>query len=230
MNLGVVMGAPSGVFALDVDSANGGDDSLHVLERIHGALPETVVALTGGGGRHVFFTHPGTPVPNSAGTLGPGLDVRGDRGFVVAVGSRHRSGRTYTWEATANLDDVPLAPAPPWLLARLRERAPDRLRAAGTPLVLHEGERNRKLFQIACALRRYDLGEQALRGALEAITRVHCVPPLEAAEVATIAASATRYAPPARCNTCGAPLSEDGERVGAALDEETLLARALGVG
>src|SRR5262249_18835147 len=92
MNLGVVMAAASGVFALDIDGAKGGDDTLCDLERVFGALPETVTVLTGGGGgsRHMFFQHPGTPVPNSVGTLGPGLDVRGDGGYVVGVGSRHR--------------------------------------------------------------------------------------------------------------------------------------------
>jgi len=99
----------------------------------------------------------------------------------------------------------------------------------GTPLVLREGERNDRLFQLACALRRYELGNEALRGALEAINRVHCMPPLEPGEVAKIAASATRYAPPARCETCGAPLPQDGERTGAAHDEDALIARALGV-
>jgi hypothetical protein len=195
MNIGVPMGAASGAFALDVDVPKGGDDSLRDLERVHGPLPETVVALTGGGGRHVFFQHPGTAVLNSAGTLGPGLDVRGDGGFVVGVGSRHRSGRTYTWETIAHPDEVALAPAPPWLLARLRERATDRLRADGTPLVLREGERNDGLFRIACMWRRYGVGVDALRGALGAVNQAHCVPPLEAAEVRQIAESAARYAP-----------------------------------
>jgi putative DNA primase/helicase len=227
MNLGVVTGAPSNQIVLDVDPATGGDETLRDLERAHGALPDTVIVLTGGGGRHVCFRHPGTPVPNSVGTLGPGLDVRGDGGFVVGVGSRHRSGRTYVWDVTADPDMVPLAAVPRWLLDRMRTRARARLPVDGTPL--GEGERNARLFQLGCLLRRYRLGEPALRGALEAINRVQCVPPLEPSEVAKIAASATRYAPPARCDLCGAPLPQDGERTTAARDEDALIARALGV-
>src|SRR5262249_50822222 len=134
MNLGVAMGAASGVFALDVDVAKGGDDTLCNLECVFGALPETVTVLTGAGGRnrHMFFQHPATPVPNSVGTLGPGLDVRGDGGYVVGVGSRHRSGRTYVYEVTADPDTVCRAVAPPWLLDRLQTRTADRLRADAT--------------------------------------------------------------------------------------------------
>jgi len=120
MNLGAVTGAPSGNIVLDVDPAKGGDESLRELERVHGALPETVIVLTGGGGRHLEFQHPGTPVPNSVGILGPGLDVRGDGGFVVGVGSRHRSGRRYVYEVTADPDTVVRAVAPPWLLECMR--------------------------------------------------------------------------------------------------------------
>jgi hypothetical protein len=136
--------------------------------------------------------------------------------------------RRYTWDLTASLEEVAPGSLPRWVLtlATMPRRSMQR---DGTALLLREGERNDRLFQIGCALRRYGLGEQALGGALEAINRVHCVPPLEAAEVAKIAGSATRYAPPARCQTCGAPLPEDGARTATAHDEDALMARALGV-
>jgi len=138
---------------------------------------------------------------------------------------RHR----YAWDATAHLDDVAPASLPPWavtLVTAPRRSLPGR---EGTVLRLCEGERNVRLFQLGCALRRYGVEEPALRGALEAVNRVQCVPPLEPGEVAKIAASATRYTPPARCDLCGAPLPQDDERRGAVGDEDALIARALGV-
>jgi len=54
---------------------------LRELERANGVLPRTVEALTGGGGRHVYFSHPGGEIPCSAGKLGPGLDIRSDGGY-----------------------------------------------------------------------------------------------------------------------------------------------------
>ena len=61
-----------------VDPKNGGDVSLDTLISKYGKLPNTVEALTGGGGRHLLFTMPeGITINNTAGHLGPGLDTRG---------------------------------------------------------------------------------------------------------------------------------------------------------
>jgi hypothetical protein len=40
---------------LDVDCQKGGDDSIAALEAEHGPLPETVISITGGGGRHHYY-------------------------------------------------------------------------------------------------------------------------------------------------------------------------------
>lgn len=121
-NAGLPTGARSGVVVLDIDPRHGGDESLADLERQHGPLPETPRALTGGGGEHRFFAHPGSDVRirNRTGLL-PGIDVRGDGGYVVAPGSHHVSGGAYEWDAGAHPDDMPLAPLPHWLLALLVE-------------------------------------------------------------------------------------------------------------
>jgi hypothetical protein len=114
-NVGIVTGAISGLVVFDVDLGHGGDDSLAELERAHGPLPKTVEALTGGGGRHVYFAHPGGAVRNKVG-IAQGLDLRGDGGYVVAPPSVHPSGRRYEWEASRHPDEISLAPLPDWLL------------------------------------------------------------------------------------------------------------------
>jgi hypothetical protein len=83
-----------------------------------GSLPETLTAATGGGGSHLFFIHPGdVEIRNTAGRLPgiadalPGVDLRGDGGYVVSAPSRHRSGRPYAW---TDPDAVPAA-TPAWL-------------------------------------------------------------------------------------------------------------------
>src|SRR5262249_21175086 len=74
-------------------------------------------------------------------------------------------------------DTVCRAVAPPWLLDRLQTRTADRLRADATPMVLREGERNQRLFQLGSALRRYGLDETAVRGGLEVANPQHPAPP-----------------------------------------------------
>lgn len=117
-NVAIRTGAVSGLAVLDVDPDHGGDESLDTLLRDHGPLPAGAVVHTGSGGRHVYFAHPGGVVRNDTGRrLGPGLDIRGDGGYVIAPPSCHTSGCTYRW-ATRDRD----IPKPPgWLLDRLRE-------------------------------------------------------------------------------------------------------------
>ena len=78
--IGTPTGAANGFDVLDIDPRHGGDESLRDLEQRWGALPDTPVAHTGGGGEHYWFAHPGGRIPDSVGVLGPGLDVRGDGG------------------------------------------------------------------------------------------------------------------------------------------------------
>ena len=129
-NIGIVTGAPSGVVVIDVDA--GGDDTLARLEVELGELPPTVQARTGSGGRHLLFAHPGVQVRNDTKRrLGPGLDVRGDGGFIVAAPSLHKSGKCYEWISGAGPGDRKIANLPTAWLARLTE--PNHPAAPPTP-------------------------------------------------------------------------------------------------
>jgi putative DNA primase/helicase len=92
-NYGIVTGTISGLVVLDVDEPEG-QESLHALKVKHGRLPKTVTVMTARG-YHLYFRQPGKPIRNSASRLGPGLDVRGEGGYVVGVGSVHPSGDVY---------------------------------------------------------------------------------------------------------------------------------------
>lgn len=103
-----------GMLVIDVDVKKGGDASLGMLEDALGLDPLTLTTRTPTGGRHLFFAlpagHPG--VANGVDTLGPGLDVRSTRGYVVAPGSEVAAGR-YRFEGEAAI-----LPAPEWLIQR----------------------------------------------------------------------------------------------------------------
>lgn len=120
-NIGVPTGAASGLVVLDVDVYKTGDDSLWDLQQRFESLPATPLALTGGGGLHYLFAHPGgaIKVRNSVDSLGVGLDVRGDGGYIIVAPSSHVSGRRYEWELSRHPKDTPLAPVPAWLLERI---------------------------------------------------------------------------------------------------------------
>lgn len=121
-NVGIVTGRASGIFVVDIDPVNGGDDTLRRLEQHHGELPLTRIHSTGSGGTHYFFRYPAEiTVRNSKSLLGRGIDIRGDRGFVVAPPSISGVG---SYEINPAHDRV-VAEAPFWLLERLREADQD---------------------------------------------------------------------------------------------------------
>jgi len=120
-NLGVVSGAVSGLVVLDIDPRHAGGDSLALFESIHGPVPHTVESLTGGGGQHLYFRHPGTAVPCR--TMAPGLDLKGDGGLVICPPSVHLSGRVYVWEAGCAPGELALAELPRWLPALVPDTA-----------------------------------------------------------------------------------------------------------
>lgn len=105
--IGMPTGLKSGFWVVDVDMPEG-PGTLAALEAEHGPLPKTLSARTGGGGRHIFFKwDPAAPIRNNAKTkLGPGLDIRGDGGYVILAPSPHESGNAYRWEK-----ETPDAPA-----------------------------------------------------------------------------------------------------------------------
>ena len=117
-NVGVCTGANSGLMVLDIDPRHGGDESLAEFAREHGESLSTVEAITGGGGRHLVFKHPGGSVGNRVGLL-PGIDVRGDGGYIVAPPSNHASGGQYCWRVGHGPHEIEPAAIPPPLLKLL---------------------------------------------------------------------------------------------------------------
>lgn len=133
-NIGLAMGQISGgIIVIDVDQKPGqeGADTLHDLQMAFDDLPETWEAQTGGGGRHLYYRcPPDVRIPNKQGFFGKDLDIRGDGGLVVGVGSIHESGKPYEWrpghaphEFENEAGEVGCEVIPGWLLDCLKEDA-----------------------------------------------------------------------------------------------------------
>ena len=124
-NVGLATGRASGLAVIDIDPRNGGESSLQELERVHGLFPRTVEVLTGGRGLHFYFAcGDQVPAPSSSGRLGPGIDVKGDGGYVVAPPSLHASGESYRWRQGCGLGELVPATLPDCVvqLAECRQR------------------------------------------------------------------------------------------------------------
>ena len=110
-NVGVVLGAVSGLAAVDVDLHTGGR-SVRGLD--HGLTPVVMTKR----GFHWYYKHPGGKV--SRARLLPGLTLLGDGNYVVAPPSVHPSGELYRWLDFLSPADVEPAPLPAWVAERVR--------------------------------------------------------------------------------------------------------------
>ncbi len=119
-NIGIPTGQVNEFIAVDIDPRHGGNESLDELIIKYGKLPETAEAITGGGGRHILFKHPKRHISNKTGIL-PGIDIRGDGGYIVVSPSIHHTGGAYEWESSSHPAQVPLATIPEWLLYMVAE-------------------------------------------------------------------------------------------------------------
>ena len=114
-NIGAATGRRSGIWVLDVDPQHGGDVALARLEAEHTPLPLTTETGTPSGGRHLYWrwNAEAPEIRNSAGRVGPGLDVRGEGGSIILPPSALADGRRYRWRKSG-ADEF--ADAPAWLV------------------------------------------------------------------------------------------------------------------
>jgi Bifunctional DNA primase/polymerase, N-terminal len=132
-NIGIACG-PSGLVVVDLDLPHAveadaeadegalfplsGADILSRLARQHGERYPggTYIVDTPSGGCHLYFAVSGDArVKNSAGAIGPHIDVRADGGYVVGAGSRI-GGHAYSARGR-----IAPAPLPSWLAELVRD-------------------------------------------------------------------------------------------------------------
>ncbi len=132
--VGIPTGAASLIDVLDIDPKNGGDKW---LDANSAHLPRTLSWRTRSAGRHFIFRHD-PQIRCSAGRIAPGIDVRGDGGYVIF------------WPAAGLplVEDAPIARWPFWL-RDLALRRP-----ASTPKVVARVPDNRSIRAILAVVRK----------------------------------------------------------------------------
>jgi len=102
--IGLACGA-SGLFVIDCDVKNG-IDGIEAFEALGIAHTGALHSRTPSGGLHIVFRANGAHLGNSAGKLAPGVDTRGEGGYIIAPPS-NVTGGAYT-----ALDDWQSDPSP----------------------------------------------------------------------------------------------------------------------
>jgi hypothetical protein len=203
-NLGVLTGYRSGIIVIDVDSQNLGCEFDQLTEEL-GELPDTYTVKTGSGGYHFYFRYPeGHEVSNSVSKIGKNVDIRGNKGYVVAPPSiiKLDDGQNgyYTVEKV-----LPFADLPPKWLVRLTSEHPSPAQRTDTlndklagpkrfelPEQIPDGDRNDTLFRYSGHLVAKGVPQEQILGILRDTNKVRCKPPLHENEVQKIFSSQCR--------------------------------------
>lgn len=201
---GIQTGRFNGIFVVDLDASEKKNGVAALVALAAGRpIPDTLSVLTPSGGVHLYFRlPPDAHVPNSRSQLGPGIDIRGEGGYVVGPGSPHKSGGLYQ-EVLAPLADPPdwllelvvKAPKPPRVLETehrtIDPSSPEGVRAVAwvkdnlaraEPAIEGQGGSDR-LYAACCRIAHSALPLSALRDLVEEVYNPRCVPPWSRQEI-----------------------------------------------
>lgn len=191
--IGIVTGSISGICVIDIDTPQG-------KAAIDEILPDSLItptASTPRGGQHLYFQMPDEDLRNNAGAI-PGVDFRGNGGYVVVPPSKNDSGVTYEWLHGLSLLDVSLAPLPDRYKDMLKKNiqvfahrtgVTDATNLPRPPEFFTEGRRNEDLFTVANSLITTRIDVALVAQALDMLGST-CIPPLEPPEIQAITKSA----------------------------------------
>lgn len=91
-NIGTATGLVSNLVVVDLD----GEEGEETAQKKLGLPLNTLASRTGGGGIHLFYQADGNEIQTRVRAF-PGVDIRGEKGFVVLPPSTHESGELYRW-------------------------------------------------------------------------------------------------------------------------------------
>lgn len=195
-NVAIATGAVSGLIVIDIDidheAGKYGDDVFREWVNDNGVYIDTKTAVTGRGGKHLYFRT--TKSYGCKVNALPGVDIRGEGGYVVAPPSIHKNGNPYFWdgdddeEITCVQEDSDVEFFFETMFAKQEKSETFEM-----PDTLAQGSRNDTLFKAASSLQAKGLSDSAILAAVQEENRARCNPPLSDREVETIVKSALRY-------------------------------------
>ncbi len=200
-NIGCATG--KGIAVIDIDEGtdnNGksksGEDSIAQWQLENGPLPDTLTAISGKGGRHLYY-RTGNKYSSKAGVI-KNVDVRAEGGYIVLPPSIHPNGNRYTWVGDFGIDKIASADQTVSKILSLGCNKTNNisLSTISNKLILQtdildrlnfdEGSRNDSLYRFGCSLQGKGVSDVDISNELIKINLSRCNPPLSVQEVNSI--------------------------------------------
>ena len=115
-NIAIATGDVSGILVIDIDPRNGGLKTVNDLAARGMVFPAGPKARTGNGGLHLLFQIPSGELRK---TLGAGVDIKGNGGYIVAAPSwiaPSKSGKGGPYEWLVSCETVAIPSLPTWAI------------------------------------------------------------------------------------------------------------------
>lgn len=194
-SIGIATGSASNLLVIDedVDEDKGlnGVHEMQIWETDNGELPETVRAITGRGGAHLYYRYEGKDLGNRAGVI-EGVDIRGEGGYIIAPPSIHPNGTQYEWECDPEETEISdINDTIKKLLAITKKSSREKFKL---PKIIESGQRNSTLYRFACSLQSQGLTDEAITAAVMAENDTRCKEPLSKDEIGQLIESALTHA------------------------------------
>lgn len=186
-NIGIATGKESGIFVVDVDPKNRGDETLGALLKENN-FPETLKVRTGSGGSHIFFKCDRAIRSSNGKKLGQGIDLKAEGGYIVAARSVHPNGKQYVWA-----NSMAVAKPPEWLLELIDSPTIKKGVTLSDEGFIPAGQRNNELYRRGCSLRGKGSTSSEMVREIHRINHHDCESPLPDDEVNNIIASVQAF-------------------------------------
>ena len=196
-NIGAATG--NGISVIDVDMGTGadgvekvGEQSIKKWQEDNGLLPDTLTAITGKGGRHLYYKT--EKIFGSATGVIKDIDVRSEGGYVVLPPSIHENGNRYRFVGDFDVSKITPADDVVNKFLSLAGSGKKGNKNSNTKNVLpktnivdklcfDEGSRNDSLYRYGCSLQGKGYDDLKISAELTAMNLAKCNPPLSAEEV-----------------------------------------------
>lgn len=180
--IGICTGEISGVLVIDCDNEE-------AYQKIQELLPDsfiTCIAKTPRG-YHLYLIYPkGQRIGNAAGII-PGVDVRGEGGYIIAPPSINADGKSYAWQEGLSIADVTPAPMPSELTRAINNNSTNKYNRGvvdsfvDSAVFFTAGRRDEDIFSLANALIKAKLSENYTWQVIDIIA-ANCNPPFSSEE------------------------------------------------
>ena len=175
--IGICTGEISGLFVIDCDTQEG-------YEAIQKLIPDSLIlpiARTPRGGWHLYFLYPIKCKLTIGAGIMPGVDIRGEGGYIIAPPSINADGKAYKWEDGLSLGEVEPPPLPGALLSALNniinnsiykgccQESQQMTTLTTNDNIFEHGKRDDNLFHIASCLAKTGNSEDYIRQTIAAI-------------------------------------------------------------